>query len=185
MFDWSAEYAYQTGQQGPTGDRDIKAAIFEGWFGVSFGENVRNRFYLGLLMLGDGDSPSKVESFIPLYGDTHERAGLADVFSVISTSGESTGTFNSFHNFTDIYLSYDVGIGGHDFYLAYHVFTATEEDPITGEDDLGTEIDLRYQTSYSDNLGFEVGLASFMPGDAIGSDADSILRFWAQARLRF
>jgi hypothetical protein len=183
MLDWSLEYAFQTGEMGPGGDTDISSDVWEGWLGFNFGDNVRNRFALGLLMLSDGDSPTKAENFIPLFGDTHERAGLADVFSAYSWAD---GAFtNTFHNLTDIWGSWDLTMGNHNFMLAYHQFTATEDAWFDGEDDLGSEIDLRYQTSYSKNLGFEVGVASFDPGDAFGSDADTVLRVWGQARLRF
>jgi hypothetical protein len=78
---------------------------------------------------------------------------------------------------------------------SFHTFSLTEENcvgTISGgcQDDLGQELDVRYGYTYNEVLGFEVGLADFMPGDAIadsvafGNDDDA-MRLWGQARLRF
>jgi hypothetical protein len=68
----------------------------------------------------------------------------------------------------------------------------TPQGASVDEDALGTEIDLRYDFIYSENLEFNVGLAWFQPGDAIElanttflNADDPALRLYGEADLRW
>ena len=91
---------------------------------------------------------------------------------------------------TDFNAGYEYFSGKHGFMAAFPMMTLTEYACVglTCEDDLGQEIDVRYDYAYTSQLGLEAGVATFMPGDAIqlaGGGDDDAMRIWAQARLRF
>lgn len=186
-FDWSLELAMQSGEIG-NANTDVSSMVAEGWFGYTFGDEdaSHHRVHAGILWLGDGDDPVDVEFFIPLFPDTHRRAGLADVFSLYSASGYTNQSFplSSFHNLTDINIGWQWwNDGSQSFGAAYHQFTLTE-DFGGPEDDLGSEIDLWYEYNYGKHLGLQVGVANFMPGDLFMPVDDSVLRVWGQAKFR-
>jgi hypothetical protein len=198
-FDWSLEYAMQSGDfgNGPA-EVDIDSDILEGWFGYTFGEEdeSHHRFHVGLLILGDGDDPEDIESFIPLFPDTHIRLGYADVFSTFSASAATGGFFtggpgllpNSFHNITNYNFGWNWADDGKmEAGLTYHMFEATEDFSSSLDDDLGNEIDAWFERHWGDHLTSQFGVASFSPGDAFkdqfGTD-DNVLRVWLQARFR-
>lgn len=193
-FDWNAELVLQNGEAA-SGLLDIKGFAAEGWFGYSFGGGGRHRVHLGALIAsGDDDiTDTDLDDFIPLFGDDHayNRLGDADFFTVT--------------NITDVNLGYKFMSENekHSFAASAHAFTMTEEittsafpaNPVNSgfgpgplvpnEDDLGTEIDLKYSYKFADNTKLSVGVANLAPGDAFGPDADDVLRVYAQARVRF
>jgi hypothetical protein len=195
-FDWSLEVAMQTGDAGfGGGETDVSSNVIEGWFGYTFGDedDSHHRVHVGALMLGDGDDPQDIEAFIPLFPDTHRRAGMADIFSMTSTSaavGGLTGGFHflsSFHNLTDLNIGWQWWGDSQSFGAALHQFNATE-DFGSPEDGLGQEIDLWYNYDHGEHLGLMVGVAMFSPGDFYkdvfpGVD-DSVMRVFGQAKFR-
>ena len=206
-FDWNAEVALQDGDIGPFGaESNHSAWLSEGWFGFNWkcGERGYSRVHVGtLISSGDKEDAGGLpddgdhEDYLFLFTDFHanNRLGDADLEQQFFSYGDATfGTFFS-SGVTNYNVGYEFFGQRHSFLAAFHQFMLTEENcvnTISGgcQDDLGQEVDLRYGYRYSDQLGFEVGLANFMPGDAIsdsifyGSDDDG-MRVWGQARLRF
>jgi hypothetical protein len=190
-FDWSAEYAYQSGEYRNSGLNnacpggatsstcDISSYIFEGWFGITVneGSDSDHRFHVGLLMIGDGDDTQDAESFVALYPDTHIRAGALDLFSEFGTL--------SFANLTDWNIGWEWGTDSHSLSVVYHNFTATE-DIVIGpfkEDELGDEWDVIWNNQHGEHFGIQAGIAYFSPGKALG-DGDSVTRAWLMGTFR-
>ena len=201
-FDWNGEIAIQNGDIGPSGaESDHSAWIAEGWIGYNWtcGDNGRSRVHLGTLITsGDEEDAGGLpddgdhEDFLFLFTDFHanNRLGDSDLEELFFSYADATfGVFFS-SGVTNFNVGYEYFGAKHGFKAAYHMFALTEEACIglTCEDDLGQEVDVRYSYAYTGQLAFEVGLADFMPGDAIqlagGGDDDGI-RLWGQARLRF
>jgi hypothetical protein len=206
-FDWNAEVAIQDGDIGPVGaEGDHSASIVEGWFGFNWatGDTGRSRVHVGTLITsGDEEDAGGLaddgdhEDYLFLFTDTHanNRLGDSDLETTFFSFADSAfGTFFS-SGVTNFNAGYEYVGESHGFMASFHMFTLTEENcvgTISGgcQDDLGQEVDVRYGYKYNEVLGFEVGLADFMPGDAIadsvafGNDDDA-MRLWGQARLRF
>ena len=187
-FDWSAEYAFQTGEArmlgpnspcpgGTSNTCDISSYIFEGWFGITVNEggDSDHRFHLGLLLIGDGDDDQDVEWFQALYPDTHIRAGALDLFSVF-------GAGESFHNLTDWNIGWEWGTDNHSLSVVYHNFTQTE-DFGAPDDDIGDEWDVIWNNQHGEHFGIQAGVAFFSPGKALG-DGDSVTRGWIMGTFR-
>ncbi len=183
-FDWSLEAAIQTGDIGSgPGEVDQSSNVVEGSFGYTFGDEAgsRNRIGVGALILGDGDDPTESEAFMALYPDTHRRAGMADVFTKISSSNFGV---NTFHNLTNFYIEWDWhSAGPHSAGAAYHTFTATE-DFGAPEDHLGDELDLWYNMQRGEHFNVQVGVANFMPEEDLFLGDDSVLRAYLMGRFR-
>ena len=189
----------------PLGDCDIDASVFEGSLGFNWAHgDSTSRVHVGAFVASGDDDPtdSDIEAFFPLWGDIHanNRLGDTDLFGLASANIVSTvanGGFG-FANITDINAGYSLKAGNHSFSVDVHSFVTTEDVMIgfgpgaLTDDDLGSEVDLKYGFNYSSNVSIEVGVADFMAGDLIDAaelsgsgDADDILRAWAQIRLRF
>jgi hypothetical protein len=175
MFDWAAEFALQTGEL--DSDTDLSSWVFEGNFGINFGNDSAHRVSFGALVLSDGDDPDDVEAFIPLFTDSHARAGKMDWFTT------SPGPGDALHNLTNLYIDWSYTSGNNTFGAAYHNFTCTEDVFCGGDDDLGSEIDLWWEHNSGEHVAFAIGLGQFMGGDVYGSDVDDAMR--ANAMLRF
>jgi hypothetical protein len=188
QFDGSFEYAFQTGEQGPNGNTDISSWVAEGAFGYDFNgdEDGQNRLGIGLAIWADGDDPSDNEAFQELFTDSHRRFGLLDLFSSqLSTGGLGVGGGgDTLHNLQDININWAWNNGTHGFGAAYHMFTCFEENNCGGDDDLGTEIDLRYNFNHGEHFGVEVVAAMFEPGDTFGTADDSVMRIYAMGKVR-
>lgn len=168
MFDWNIEYAVQNGDIGePTGGpkTDISAWVGEAWFGFNFnaGSSTHGRVHVGTLMTS-GDKAStttKDEEFFTLFGDFHANNRFGDM-DFIDEFGPS--------NITDFNIGYDHWFGAnHHVMAAYHKFKLTEKNGLT-EDDLGDEIDLKYDYRYSKNVSFEVLLGQANAGKALENE---------------
>lgn len=182
-FDWNAEIAAQTGNNsGTTLPQELKYSglVGEGWFGYSFGSNVRSRVHAGILYAsGDGDiADNKDKNFQPLYGDPHawNRLGNLDIFPL--------------SNIFDINVGYTAAFSGgkHVLFGGVHVLSLDKVTAPGGSKGIGTELDVTYDYRMNKNLGFEVGIANLFPGDAVKDSAapDSAsdpMRLWAQAKL--
>jgi len=189
-FDWSAELALQNGDTaicpGASVNCDLSSFLIEGSFGYAFGDDGQHRVHIGTLLLGDGDDASDNEAFHTLFPDTHPRAGALDLFSEVSSSAIAgapfSGGVDTFHNLTVIDVGYEWSAGPHNLYATYLDFTATED--FGGEDEIGSEIDFIYDLESGEHLAVQLGVATFMPGDAFVSPADDdALRFWAMLRV--
>lgn len=186
-FDWNAELAIQSGEF--SGGPDIKGHIFEGWVGYGFGEGGRHRIHVGTLIASGDDNPSDgdIEDFFSLFGDIHawNRLGDADFFTITNITDWNAG------------WKYVTESEKHWFGVAVHKFALTEElgadpvnsffgpSPVTLDDDLGTEIDLKYGHKFAENTKISVGLARFDPGDAYGPSTDDVLRLYGQVKVRW
>lgn len=189
ILDWSGEYAMQTGESrggcpGGASECDISAWVFEGEFGVTLGGNddgTGHRFSVGALILSEGDDASDIETFMPLYTDTHRRAGAIDLFSLPL----GVGVAGQFSNLSDINLGWDWTFSGGDASLgvAYHMFTLTE-DFGAPDDDLGDEIDVIYNRNMGEHFGIQAGVGTFSVGDAVNPNGDDVMRAWLQGRFR-
>jgi len=184
QFDGAFEYAFQTGEAGNAGQVDISAFVAEGAFGYDFnGDDGTNRIGLGITIWGDGDDASDLEAFQELYTDSHRRLGLLDLFSSQLSSNLAIGPGDTLHNLQDINVNWEWSNGTHGFGAAYHIFTAFE-DFGAPDDDIGNEIDLRYNWMKGEHFGVEVAAAMFEPGDAVGLPDDSVMRIYAMGKVR-
>jgi len=202
-WDWNIEAAFQTGDIGPnTGplaaEEDHSANIIEGWVGYSWNNH---RVHVGtLISSGDDDAAAGAatdgdhEDYLFLFTDVHANNRLGDMDLETFFFSFAETVFGPFFasGITDYNFGYTWNGGGrHGIMAAYHDFTLSEDAALGGPaltDDLGSEIDFRYTFRYSKDLGLEVGVAQFMPGDAIFDvfgDDDDAMRVWAQARLRW
>ena len=165
-------------------DCDLSSTIFEGWLGYAFGGDGQHRVHVGALVIGQGDDMVDNESFMSLFPDTHRRAGAMDLFNTDSSLADflNLDDTNTFQNLTVYDLGYDWTGGPHSLSINYLSFTETE-DFGAADDDIGSEIDVIYELHSGDHLALQVGMASFMPGDVIGADADDATRFWAMLRV--
>ncbi len=201
-FDWNAEIAVQDGDIGPSGaESDHKAWLAEGWFGFNWacGDTGRSRVHIGtLISSGDDEDAAGLaddgdhEDYLFLFPDFHgnNRLGDSDLEELFFSFGDAAfGVFFS-SGVTNVNAGYEWWGSRHGLMASFHMFQLTEEACVglTCEDDLGKEVDVRYTYAYTSQMGFEIGVADFMPGDAIqlaGGGDDDGLRVWGQARLRF
>lgn len=197
-MDWSLEYTNQSGDfgNGPA-EVDIDSYVAEGWFGYTFGEEdeSHHRVHLGFLILGEGDDPTDIEAFIPLFPEIHPRLGMADVFSTFSSSYATNGLtggylpLNSFHNITDYNIGWKWADDGKmEAGLVYHMFELTEDFSIPNlDDEVGSEFDAWFERHWGDHLTSQIGVAMFEPGDHFkdwDTREDNVLRVWLQAKFR-
>jgi hypothetical protein len=182
-FFFNAEAALQTGEYnvgpglGDTGD--IKAMGFEGMLGFQFGgdHNFRVRGWYDMASGDDDGTDTDAEGFDPLFQDSHYRYGFTDRFA--------------FTNLTVFGVGFSASIGDTQTWgVDYFNQAMTEEDDVTGEDQLGQEVDGWWKLQYNANTQIMVGAAYFMPGDEFDAllapgDADTGIRLLTQVRLRW
>jgi hypothetical protein len=189
MFDWNIEAAGQNGDAGdpsfPNPSVDLAGWIFEGWFAFNFkAGDTHGRVHIGTLMTS-GDKASTVdksEDFITYYGDFHAYNRFGDL-DWVDLFGQ--------HNITDYNIGYEHWFGEQHYVMfAYHMFSATEQDPLATSDKLGDEIDLTYGYQYSKNLAFQFTAGQANPGEGAeffygvpNGDGDPVQRITAQAKL--
>lgn len=201
-FDWNAEISIQDGDIGASGAEDDHSAwLAEGWFGYNWacGNNGYSRVHIGtLISSGDEEDAAGLpddgdhEDYLFLFTDfhAHNRLGDSDLEELFFSLGDTAfGVFFS-SGVTNFNAGYEYFGERHGLMASFHMFQLTEEACIglTCDDDLGQEVDVRYNYAYSRQLNLEVGVADFMPGDVIqlfGGGDDDGLRVWGQARLRF
>jgi hypothetical protein len=186
-LDWNAELAMQSGDVGSGAlEEDVSSYLFEGWFGYSFGDDNQHRAHVGYLEAsgdddaGDGD----MEAFISLFGDNHahNRLGDLDLFGGPSVAGSG-----GFSNVTDISLGYSWTGDRRSLRVSLHNLALTED--VGGDDEIGNELNVAYDYSYSKNVAFQVGIAHLSAGDYLDSawngadDADDVQRAWWQVQL--
>jgi Alginate export len=180
-FAWSGELAFQTGDYntgpglGDTGS--ISASGIEGMFGYNFhtGGGTDHLFRI-FVAQGSGDddaTDTDAKAFDPLFQDNHMRYGLTDAF-VLS-------------NLTAASLGWNMRSKDHKFGVDFWKYKLTEQDPVTTEDDLGSEIDAYWMYQYSPNTQIMAGVAQFSPGNELEATvgSDSAIRVIGNLRLRF
>lgn len=195
--DWNVELALQDGDVGSGPNPDShSASLVEGWFGWSFGG--KHRVHVGALMSsGDDDESDGVggnedtdhEDYLFLFPDNHAHNRLGDMDIVEGFLSYADTFFGSLfsNGITDYNVGYEWMGETNSFMAAYHQFTLTE--PLfTGNDALGSEIDLGFNHMYNENTSLGVFVGNFMADDVIldlfGTDDDA-MRIWGQARLRW
>jgi hypothetical protein len=191
-FDWSVEFAMQSGEiKGvcPSGaaECDLSAWIGEGWFGYTFGdeEAAHHRVYLGGLILSEGTSNSDIEAFMPIFPDTHRRAGALDLFSQLSTSVVQGGSINSFYNLTDYYVGWGWSGEKHALGATVHMFEDTEDFGDVDDGEIGNEFDVIWDMTANEYMGVQGGVAWFEPGDDVSmASPDPVYRVWLQGKFR-
>jgi hypothetical protein len=182
--EYSVEGAYQNGSQatGATTSIDVAAYMFAGEVGMTFGGESRPvRVAAGYDYLSgdaDGTADGKLETFNTLYGDEHTHYGLMDVTPVLSMAATSTTGLTSglqdmqLHATGTVWQSVSsvVSVGGE-----YHYFQLAQAG--SGSSALGNEVDVHATWAYREHFVPTLGLSAFVPGDAVGPDADT--SYWA------
>jgi hypothetical protein len=182
--DYSVEGAFQNGSQqtSPTTSTDVAAYMFAGEVGLSFGNETKPVHvaagYDYLSGDGDGAADGKLETFNTLYGDEHTHYGLMDVTPVLSMAATSTTGLTG--GLQDVQLrakgtvwqnvSSVVSLGGE-----FHNFRLAQAG--SSSSDLGNEVDVHATWAYREHFVPTLGLSAFVPGDAIGPNADT--SYWA------
>jgi hypothetical protein len=197
LIDYNFEIAGQTGTWDTPGtETDISTYISEGWVGFNFehGENSRSRIWAGYY-LGSGTAEDDTDygTWIPLFQDVHayNRLGDLDLFNPFATN--PLGLLTRIYGVTDFNIGYKGQFGRNSAMLAVHLLQTSEDvqvGPNRFENQIGTEIDLRYGFDYSQHLTFLGGFATLMAGNladefAPANDSENPMRFYVQARLRF
>jgi hypothetical protein len=196
---WNAELALQFGQvssallSGPT-DLDAGGRVLEGWIGWNFKSGKNNhRIYARYTTASGDDDPADdtVDSFVPLFGDFHNRLGHADLFQVSGTStAMGAGTPAAGLGINAFALGWTGQFGDRSELGAEFWSFSTSEDsgPPANEDALGTEFDVFYNYNYSKNMTFSASLSQFSPDDLLTGGVapdDTVTRLYGNARFRF
>jgi hypothetical protein len=202
-----------------TADADIMAYGAEGMFGYNFSKSADHEVFGRMYYASGDDDPTddKNEVFNPLFQDFHNRLGIADAVPNTNIASFSIGynfrkgahrlgveLFDFALVATESQDQFDYGFGfesrvGHG---PFQTLGACSQFVVsfecggravtgTGSDDkgIGQEFDILYDYHYSKHLKFNVGMAFFMPGEAIkvnnGGNDDTAHRIYAQAVLNF
>lgn len=200
-------------------DASVFAYGFEGMFGYDFGgdNSVWIRAYY---TSGDDDAADdEIGEFNPLFQDFHTRNGIADVVSPTNLTSVSIGykydgERNDFGAEIFYFMATEATVNTRDGNGNTNIRTPPTTGTTVGgafpglyngtlvapnsqdETNIGSELDLWYDFTYSQNLAFNFGLGLFFPGDAVklatsnpnanppvpGSD-DMVTRLYGQARL--
>jgi hypothetical protein len=197
-WDWNVEAAQQFGDFEPGGvDESFGGNIVEAWLGFNFGESdSHHRLHVGALYAsGDEDAlDGDFDSFVPMFPDDHanNRLGDLDLFGDggfgLNIVGDLLVTdfsivTSAMSNVTDLNVGWEWWGEKSSVMVAAHVLSTSED--LGTEDEIGNELDARYGYEYTNHVAFELGAANLFAGDLLGTDADDILRGWAQVRLRW
>jgi len=110
----------------------------------------------------DNGMPSngKNKAFTPLYGTNHKFNGLIDYFYV--------GNHIDNVGLLDLFAKVNLTINSkHNVNLAAHNFSASAAIDGTNNKQLGTEIDITYNYSYSKDVNFKAGYSHIFPSEGL------------------
>jgi hypothetical protein len=194
---WNVELAIQTGQVESEllsgADIDAGGRVLEGWIGWNFKSGKNNhRVYARYTSASGDDDPADdtLDAFVPLFGDFHNRLGHGDFFQVSGTSTGFGGGAAADLGITAMAAGWTGQFGDRsELGAEFWKFATSENDPVSGDDGLGTEIDVFYNFNYSKNMTFSASLSQFSPDDLLtggaGAPDDSVTRLYGNARFRF
>jgi len=160
---YTAEFATQTSENGNT-ENDADYLFVEA--GLSVGGMTGK---LGYESLGSDDA---TYGFATPLATLHKFNGWADQFLGTPASG-----------LNDLMASLSGKLAGGKWALAYHDFSA-DDDGGSGIDDLGSEIDLLYAKTFSENYSAGIKYAAYSAGDSGSGKVDTDkLWFWLGAKF--
>ena len=187
---WNIEAAQQSGDANAT--EDAAGTVMEGWIGWNFKAGKNNHRVYGRLASASGDddaTDSDDNTFIPMFGDFHNRLGHGDWFQL-----DGTSTSMGLSSVADLGIA-ATALGWNGRFGDRHELGAelwsytTDKENVAGDDKLGSAVDVWYNYNFSKNLVFSASLSQFSPDDALtggaGAPDDSVTRLYGNARLRF
>jgi hypothetical protein len=198
-FFWDVEVAQQFGDAAyGAPNSKAKGNVLEGWFGYNWksGKNI-HRIY-GRVERASGNKVGKTDSdgFIPMFGDFHNRTGHGDWFVLANDPtnlGPGTGinggtTGSGLQALSVAYTGYYND--RHEFGVGFWDYTLDQKNTATGNDKLGSAVDIWYGFNYSKNVAFTASLSQLSVGDALkdiqpSGASDDVRRLYGQARIRF
>ncbi len=125
---------------------------------------------------GQDDSEDMTAYYAP-FSSRHDFLGMMDI---AEQYGETTWTDIQALRIAAGFMpveNLDVG-------LDYFMFTEAEVDD-GDEDDIGSELDIKLNYMYSDDVHFEGGLGFFMPGDMFDDDSDNVVFAFMGTKVLF
>jgi hypothetical protein len=186
-LDWRVNYEMEDGSN-DSNDTDISTSMIDAELGFTVAAAMNARFHVGY----HTDSGSKAcatppcdrETYDGFHYDTHNNAGLMDVFGWGNLTYMRVGA--TFAPADDITVAAE-----------YFMFSQTEKDgtvnggtgltAITAddeEDDLGTELDLTVTKKYTNNFNISASYRMFSPGKEFSSD-DDYNQLYIESKLTF
>lgn len=178
---WNAEAILEDGRAAGNRDLYAQAYVLHLWYALDGGHNVGVEWSYAT---GD-DTPGngEVETFRPLFMETHSWNGIADVVT--------------WSNLIDLAARYWLEWNERwTFHAELHHFSkqANEDDiyalpgrpqvPSTLSDNIGTELDLYAEGNLTDNFTLSIGGAYFSAGSAV-ANSDDLFYGYVQLGLRF
>lgn len=176
MFDYVLDVENFTGKT--QAGADMKAMMMHLELGLRFSA-MDSRAYL----VYHDDGATEDSAYDPLYYYKHKYSGRSDVLQ--------------WGNLNEIALGYTLkpmadSVAG----VSYHMFKASSKDQnvttqggtaitTSSEDDLGSEIDLWYTQNFTSGLYLTAELTMFSPGDAFGTNDESVQRLMVETGFDF
>jgi hypothetical protein len=156
-FGLAANAFFQIGER--QGELDVKGAYLLG-LDVSYKASSTIGLGAGLEFISgnDGQTAAETNAFFPLYGTNHKFNGFMDYFYV-GNHANSIGLF-------DIHASANVKLGEKSSLLARVLNFKGEQDLPSGENALGTEIDLVFSQGFN-GYALKVGYSHLFPADGM------------------
>ncbi|KQC30268.1 alginate export family protein [Flagellimonas eckloniae] len=177
-FGLAANAFIQTGER--QGEVDVKGAYLLG-LDLSYKASSKVGLGLGLEIISGNDVDEEgTSAFFPLYGTNHKFNGLMDYFYV-GNHANSIGLF-------DIHASANFKLGEKSSLMAKVLNFKGEQDLPSGENSLGTEIDLVFTQGFK-GYALKIGYSHLFPADGmyelkgVTEDAAASSQNWAWAML--
>ena len=180
--DYNLTYAMYTGEF--SGTTDIDASMYDLTVGFSMPDVMNMRIAAQIHSDTGADGGADFTRYTGFHYDTHNNAGLMDIV------GYGNLTFNRIGLTMD--AKEDLSVG-----LDYYMFTLTEDTDgsyntagtalaaANSEDDLGTEIDLWVQKTYSSNFNMKLRYGQFAGGDHLGTSLDDATQIYLESNMTF
>nr|WP_299070813.1 alginate export family protein [uncultured Allomuricauda sp.] len=177
-FGLAANAFIQTGER--QGEVDVKGAYLLG-LDLSYKASSKIGLGLGLEIISGNDVDEEgTSAFFPLYGTNHKFNGLMDYFYV-GNHANSIGLF-------DIHASANFKLGEKSSLMAKVLNFKGEQDLPSGENSLGTEVDLVFTQGFK-GYALKIGYSHLFPADGmyelkgVTEDAAASSQNWAWAML--
>lgn len=156
-FGFATNAFLQTGER--QGELDVNGAFLLG-LDVNYKASSKIGLGAGLEIISgnDGQTAGETSAFFPLYGTNHKFNGFMDYFYV-GNHANSVGLF-------DIHASANLKLGEKSSLLAKVLNFRGEQDLPSGENALGTEIDLVYSQNFN-GYGIKIGYSHMFPSDGM------------------
>ncbi|MEO9512086.1 MAG: alginate export family protein [Flavobacteriaceae bacterium] len=177
-FGLAANAYFQTGER--QGELEVKGAYL---LGLDLSLKASDKIGLGLgveIISGNDVNEEGTSAFFPLYGTNHKFNGFMDYFYV-GNHANSIGLF-------DIHASANFKLGEKSSLLAKVLNFKGEQDLPSGENSLGTEIDLVFTQGFK-GYALKIGYSHLFPADGmyelkgVTEDAAASSQNWAWAML--